>query len=148
MRGFTLIELLIVIGILAIVAVFSLPFLQTFQVSSDLNTHTNTLNQALRRAHLQAIAGQNNSNWGVYFDNPAKKFILFKGSDYSTRDQDYDIETEYPEIFNIATDFGNEIYFTQYSGQPSSAGTVTLSGPNNESEDISISNIGLIQIDN
>jgi len=147
MRGFTLIELLIVIGILAIVAVFSLPFLQTFQVSSDLNTYVNTVQKTLRRAHLQSIAGQNNDSWGVYFDTPAKKFILFKGSDYSTREQDYDIETEYPEIFSIATDFGNEIYFTQYSGQPSLVGTVILSGPNNKSESISINDIGLIQID-
>ena len=148
MKGFTLIELLIVIGILAIVAVFSLPFLQTFQVSSDLNTYVNTIQKTLRRAQHQSIAGQYNSSWGVYFDNGTKVFVLFKGDDYAVRDQEFDQPTDYPEIFNITTDFGDEIYFTQYNGQPSAVGTVTMTNPNNESKIISIDSFGLIQINN
>ena len=147
MRGFTLIELIIVLGILVVVSALSIPFIQTFQVSSDLYTHTNTLVKTLRRAQHQAVTGLNDSSWGVYFANGNKKFVLFKGEDYITRDQSYDQETDYPEIFNITTDFGSEIYFSLYSGQPSTVGLVTITSPNNKSKTISIANSGLIQID-
>ena len=146
MRGFTLIELLVVIGILIIVAGLSIPFFQTFQASSDLYTHAHTITKTLRRAQQQAIAGRHESSWGVYFDNGDKKFILFKGQDYATRDQSYDEETEYPSSFSVSTDFGDEIYFSLYSGAPRTAGTVTITGQSSASKSISISDIGLVQI--
>jgi len=146
MRGFTLIELLIVIGIFVIVGALSAPFLQSFQVSSDLYTHAYTINKTLRRAQQQAIIGKNGSSWGVYFDNGAKKFVLFKGQDYLTRDQSFDQEIEYPQSFSVSTDFGDEVYFFLYSGQPSITGTTTITSLNNDSQDISISNSALIQL--
>lgn len=148
MRGFTLIELIIILGILALTSVLAIPFIQSFQVSSDLLTHTQNLTQTLRRARQQAIFGQNNSNWGVYFDNSGKSFILFKGENFTSRDQDYDQKIDYPAIFNVNPDFGNEIYFSLYTGQPSVNGTVTISSPNNASKDIIINNSGLIEINN
>lgn len=145
-EGFTLIELALVLGIFAAVAVLSMPFLQSFQVSSDLYSYVNDLNATLRRAQQQAVNGLNNSSWGVYFDSSGKKIILFKGESYTTRDQPYDQETSYPEIFNISPSFGNEIYFSLYSGQPSVSGLVTMTGPNNGIKTISVSDFGLIQI--
>lgn len=146
MRGFTLIELIIVLGILAAVAVLSLPFVQSFQVSSDLYTYVDTINRTLQRAQQQAIAGQESSSWGVYFDNPNKKFILFKGDNYASRDPDYDQETKYPAVFSISTDFGDEINFSLYSGSPSVVGTTTIISSNNETKYIVIKDSGLIQI--
>ena len=67
--GFTIVEILIILGVLAIVATLSLPFIQSFQVSSDLTTYSEQLTQTLRRAQQKAMAGQNNSAWGVYFNN-------------------------------------------------------------------------------
>ena len=144
--GFTLIELLIVIGILVIVSGLSVPFLQTFQVSSDLYTHANTVTQILRRAQRQAVVGLNSSDWGVYFNNGNKKFILFKGEDYVTRDMAYDQETDYPKVFNIATDFGDEIYFSLYSGRPSVVGNITVVSSDNNNQMVNIADSGLIQI--
>ena len=144
--GFTLIELALVLGIFAAVAVLSMPFLQSFKVSSDLYSYVNDVNATIRRAQQQAVAGLNNSSWGVHFDNSGKKIILFKGESYATRDQPYDQETSYPEVFNISSSFGQEIYFSLHSGRPSVNGTVTLTGPNNEAKTINISDFGLIQI--
>lgn len=148
MRGFTLIELLIVMAILAVAAALSVPFIQTFQVSSDLYTNLDTINQTLRRAQYQAMTGQNSAAWGVYFNTAGKNIVLFQGDSYAARDQSYDQATEYADIFSITTDFSDEIYFSLYSGQPSASGTVTIASPNNDSKDITINNFGLIQISN
>lgn len=146
MKGFTLIELIVVIGIFTIVSALSVPFIQSFQTSSNLHTHANTIVRTLRRAQQQAIAGRDDSSWGVYFDSSNNQFLMFLGDDYATRDEDYDQETEYSNIFIIDTDFGNEIYFSIYSGQPSEAGTITISSPNNQSKVISIGSLGMVQI--
>lgn len=145
-KGFTLIELIIVMAILAVVGALSVPFIQSFQVSSNLSTHTTTITQTLRRAQQQAIAGQNSSSWGVYFDDGVKMFILFLGNDFATRDQSYDLATDYPEVFTVTTNFADEIYFSIFSGQPSTVGTVNVSSLNNETKTISIDSFGLIQI--
>ena len=144
--GFTLIELIIVIGIIGLVAAFSVPFIQTFQTSSDLDTNTNTILKTLQRAQQQAINGQNSSAWGVYFDNGNKKIILFKGSSYSGRDTEYDQEEEYAEIFNVSADFGDEVYFNLFSGTPSVSGTTTIAGVGQDIRYIIIKDFGLVEI--
>lgn len=147
MKGFTLIELLVVFGILVVVAVFSVPFIQTFQVTSDIYTHSDSIVKTLRKAQQQAIAGQNSSDWGVYFDSLNNKFILFKGDDYATRDAEFDQETEYAQSFNISTNFGDEVYFSLYSGESSTVGTTTVTSFNvSEVKNIVIKSSGVIQI--
>ena len=142
-----MVELLIVLAIFTIVAVFSFPFLQTFQTSSDLYTHADSITRTLRRAQHQAMSGQDGSSWGVYFDSGNDKFILFKGEDYATRDPEYDLETEYSEIFDVTTTFGQEVYFSVYSGTSSTgAATTTMTDTvSNNSKDIVISNFGVIE---
>ncbi len=148
MRGFTLIELIIVLVVLAIVSVLAIPFIQSFQVSSDLYTYTDTVTQTLRRAQQQALVGQNSSAWGVYFDTGNRQFILFKGENFSARDQDYDQKFDYPQIFSLNTNFGDEIYFSLYSGQPSVSGSVTINDANNNTKTILIDDYGKIQTSN
>jgi prepilin-type N-terminal cleavage/methylation domain-containing protein len=146
MKGFTLIELLIVLAILVIVGVLSVPFFQSFQVSSDLNTYTQTISQALQKVQQQALAGQNNLAWGVYFDESNKRIVLYQGIDYSSRNQLYDFEMGYPSIFTLVTSFGNDINFASQTGIPSVNGNITITSRNNETRIINISSIGLIQI--
>jgi len=145
MKGFTIIELTLVIAIFIIIAGLSLPFLQSFQTSTDLNTYTQTLTQTLRRAQQKAWFGQNNAGWGVFFDNSQKKFILFSGANYAGRNPDFDEINDYPEIFQITPDFGNEINFAIYSGQPQMVGQITISSPNNETKIIMINSLGIVQ---
>jgi len=144
--GFTLVELLIVLGIVIVVSILSIPFIQSFQDSSDLQTYADNLNYVLRRAHQQAVNGQNNSSWGVYFNEAGKNFTLFKGDSFATRDQSYDQAFDYPNIFNISTDFGDQIIFSVYSGQASVTGSIIFSGKNNKQRIISISSSNIIQV--
>ncbi|OGY45138.1 MAG: hypothetical protein A2729_00075 [Candidatus Buchananbacteria bacterium RIFCSPHIGHO2_01_FULL_39_14] len=146
--GFTIVEILIILGVLAIVATLSLPFIQSFQVSSDLTTYSEQLTQTLRRAQQKAMAGQNNSAWGVYFNNGQKKVILFKGVDYGSRDSDFDEEISYPPSFSVNTDFSGLIFFNLYRSSPSVGGIVTITSQNNESKNITINELGIIQLIN
>jgi len=147
MKGFTLIELILILAILAIVSVLSIPFIQSFQTTSDLYTYTDSLNQTLRQAQRQAIAGKNNSAWGVYFDTGSNQFVLFKGDNYTSRDPEYDQVTDYPAAFAVSTDFGDEIYFSIYSGNPSTVGSTTIFSVNtDDSKNIIITSSGVIQL--
>lgn len=145
MKGFTLIELIIVIFIIMILGALSVPFFQSFQVSSELYTLTDEVTRTLRNARVSAAAGQNSSKWGVKFDDSNKKFTLYKGNDFNTRDLDYDLVFNYKTIFSISTDFTNdEINFDQYTALPSTQGTITLTSQNNQTHQITINSIGVI----
>jgi len=148
MRGFTLVELLIVLGVLAIVSALAIPFIQSFQISSDLYTFSDTIVKTLRRAQSQAIAGQQNSDWGVYFDTGASRFILFKGNNFLTRDSDYDQIENYPAILSVSNNFGDEINFSVYSGIPSASSTITVISSGQGAQIISINSYGKIESHN
>lgn len=146
MRGFTLIELILVVALMALIGGMSAPFFQSFQVSSDLYTYTDTITRTLRRAQVQSIAGQNANSWGVYFDTAANTITLFYGNSYAIRDQSYDEVTKVPNSFDFTTTFSDEIFFTIYSGSPSSVGSVTLTDQNGGSETVTINTLGLIDV--
>lgn len=148
MRGFTIIELLIVVAILAIVGFFSIPFVQTFQISSDLNSVADQLTQAIRRAQLQARAGQNDDDWGVAFNEDDKEYIIFKGTSYASRDSIFDEVIGYPSRFSAINDLSNEIIFFKYSGAPTASGTITIvDDQGNEQRTIRVSGIGVVSHD-
>ncbi|MBU1164648.1 prepilin-type N-terminal cleavage/methylation domain-containing protein [Patescibacteria group bacterium] len=147
MRGFTLIELIIVVAIIMLLGALSVPFFQSFQVSSGLYTFTDEVSRIVRYAQVSAINGQNNDDWGVYFNESNKEYTIYKGSNYALRDTNFDLVFEYREIFSISTDFVNdEIIFSQYQGLPQSSGTITITSVNNNTYQIDISNIGLINV--
>lgn len=146
MRGFTLIELILVIALMTVIGGMSVPFFQSFQVSTDLATYADTVNRTLRRAQAQAIAGQNTDSWGVYFDTSNNVVTLFIGEDYASRDQSFDQSETFTSGFTITTDFGDEVYFDIFSGNPSTAGAVTLTSDVNDEKIISVNSLGIIGI--
>lgn len=145
-KGFTLIELLVVIAIISVVAGLSVPFVQSFQTSSDLYTHANTIGRTFRRAQQQAMSGQNAQSWSVHIDNTARSFTIYEGDNYATRDQAQDFVTEFPAAFSISNDLSDEVTFAIYSGNPSVQGTATITSQNGGSFGIKVNSSGLIQI--
>jgi len=136
----------VVIAILAVIGALSVPFFQSYQVSSELFTLTDEVKRSLRLAQAQSLAGQNYDSWGIFYDDLNKQYILFKGNDFSLRDSEYDLVFEYKEIFNISNDFSDEIYFSAFIGLPSAEGTIVLTSQNNQTQQIIINSLGVINV--
>ena len=148
MRGFTLIELLLVVAIIAVVGGLSVPFIQSFQESSDFTTLLSTINSTLRRGQQQASAGLHGNDWGVAFEDSIQRYTLFLGNDFDTRDQSFDQVATYPPHFTINTTFSNDVvYFNQITGLPSASGTVTfISQQISEQADVMINSLGKVEL--
>ncbi len=145
-NGFTILELLLTIAIVSITAALASPFLQTFQLTADLDTQASTVSSTLRRAQQYSIQGRNTGSWGVYFDTSASQFILFNGVSYFDRDQELDQEFDYNEQIVISTDFGDEIIFSEYLGVPSESGSISMMSSNNALRTIDINEEGVVDV--
>ncbi|MFA6552960.1 MAG: GspH/FimT family pseudopilin [Patescibacteria group bacterium] len=141
--GFSLIELLIVIGVLVLVAGLSIPFYQSFQVSSNLDNTTGEVTSALRRVQGMAMGSQQWSPWGIHLES--RRYILFAGAAYAAGDPTNEVFT-IPQNITISTTTGTDIIFSRVKGETSNTGTVTLRSSNNESSTLTINSQGIINV--
>lgn len=142
--AFTLVELLIVIAITLILAAAALPIYGNLQVSAQLNETTSQITQTLRIAQNNSLNRINSNTHGVKFE--IDKFILYQGDSYSTRDSEYDRETQLDVPLSISTNLnGDEIVFTKSFGLPNSTGTVTLTHEVEGMGYILINDLGIIE---
>jgi prepilin-type N-terminal cleavage/methylation domain-containing protein len=130
--GFSLIELLIVIGILGTVTGMSVPLYRDYQIRNDLDLATEQVVQGLGRAKLLSQSAQDDSGWGFFV--PAG--VLYKGSDYASRDEAYD-ET-YPMPSTITKTGLMEVSYSKLQGDPSATGSITLTALNEEQRYVDI----------
>lgn len=139
-KGFTLLEILLSIALIAILAGFSIPVYQSFQVKNDLDVATNIVAQSLRRAQSLSRSQDGDISWGVKIQTGS--ITLFKGTNYATRDSAFD------ELFNMPqtiTPSGlGEIVFTKFSGDPQSTGNIVLNSTINETKNITINSKGMV----
>jgi prepilin-type N-terminal cleavage/methylation domain-containing protein len=132
-RGFTLVELILVIGIMGILAVSIRPVYGNWQAGAEGNRAAEELASLLRAARTKSLSGFNDSEYGIYFDN--RRFVLFQGRSYSSRNPAYDKTIEPAEFLEVSFNFAeNELYFTKKNGIPSATGTVVIDNPHNKSE--------------
>ncbi|MCX6743663.1 MAG: prepilin-type N-terminal cleavage/methylation domain-containing protein [Candidatus Parcubacteria bacterium] len=82
-RGFSLIELIVVIGIIAILAIFLLPVSLNYYQREVLKKTEDQLVWLLKEARDNAINQKNGSYFGLYIAND--NFIIFQGQSYSQR---------------------------------------------------------------
>lgn len=85
-KAFTLVEVVIVIFIFLTIG--SLFFYNFFNISHDYNYLKNDselIKEILLKARQKSILSENNSSWGVYFENTTTdNFYLFQGNHFST----------------------------------------------------------------
>lgn len=122
-HGLTLIELLIVIGILGIIATVSAPNISRFLGGGYLTTSTDKVVRTLRKAQGYSFNGKENSVWGVYCE--PKLLVLFKGSDYATRNSSFDETFDLPPSVKISG--LTDVYFQRLRGNPSGTRSITIS---------------------
>jgi len=130
-KGFTLVELLVIVGILVILATISVSVFRFFQRESDLNNNAEETINILRLAQSKTLASEGASQYGVYFDTSVSphQYILFKGSDFATRDASFDEIYELSntvEIYEINLGGGNEVVFNRLTGETNQPGNITL----------------------
>ena len=130
--GLTIIELLTIVAILTILAAMSVPLFRIFQKGSDLTNTAEEIINVLRLTQNKTLASQETSQWGVYFSisTSPQEYILFKGTDYSSRDPLYDQIHKVPEDVEIyEVDLiggGKEVVFERVTGTTNYSGSISL----------------------
>lgn len=140
--GFTIPELIIVLGIIAALAVLTIPLGVNFYREQLLDETAQDILLALRRAQNQAVTQRSDSKFGINFSAEPGVYILFQGDSYATRLQAADEKFYRPlgvSVFGIS-----EVVFEKLSGQPNTFGVVTVSSLGN-SKQININAQGKIE---
>lgn len=128
----TYIELLVVLGLFAIVSLFSFSAYTTWQKEVTLVNSTDELKSTIALAQAKAIAAAGNKNWGVHFETG--QYILFSGSFYDQANPDNKTkELRGVQILNPsvslsdgATGYGADLVFSKYTGQTANVGQITV----------------------
>lgn len=141
LSGFTLPEMLLSVAILGMLVMMTVPVFQSVQVQDDLSLAIAQTGQSWRRAQTLSIASQGDSSWGVYVQTGS--ITVFKGTSYVLRDSDFD------EVFDLSATISfsgpDEVVFAQLTGEPSSAGTLTFTGVNNQEFSVLINEKGMVE---
>lgn len=145
MRGFTLIELILVIAIISALAVLSVPVLGNFSGRTQIDSTTNEIVSALRFAEQKAMAVENDSQFGVYFDDANNKFYLFRGTSYTDFPSER-IEYVYSDSITVTQSFvDNDVDFNKLYGTTSDTGNITVTNNIGGSRTVNVSALGKIE---
>lgn len=121
--GFTIFEIIFVMGLFAFIGAISLPYTIDTYKHYLLSTETQMIIGILRRAEGMAIANKYGDSFGVSIQGT--QYVLFRGSNYSSRNIPYD--ELYPKSESVAVLPLSEIVFQPISGKPGQATVFTLS---------------------
>lgn len=139
--GFTLLEVLLSISVIAVLMGITAPVYISFQNRNALDTTSQSVIESLRRSETFARNGRGDTNWGVKLQTGS--LIIYKGASYAARDTTADDVV----TLNPAMTLGGlgEVNFNELSGNPVTAGTITVtSTANNESDSIIVNSYGMI----
>ncbi len=139
-KGLTLLEVVVALAVISLIAAVGVPLYQSVQTRNDLSVATDIVGRSLRRA--QGLSQMNHEErWGVAIREG--EVIIFKGSNFGGRDEEYDEALKISK--GIAITGGTEIVFS-YTGAPSFTGDIELSAPNGEVRTVIINSAGAISM--
>ncbi len=139
-HGFTLTEIILVVAMIVILASFTVPIYQNFQIKNDLNITVTTLAQTLRRAQVFSRAGEGDSSWGVKVISG--NITLFKGQSYAVRDLNYD------EVYNVPPSLSfsgiDEVVFSKLNGEANQSGDFSITSSAGDIKNINLNPKGIV----
>jgi len=147
MKGFTLIELILVIAISATLAALAVPTIGQFSNRTQIDATSDEVISALRFAQAKAMAVEQDSKFGVYFDNANQKFYIFRGSNFGDNPSE-NIEYNYPNTITVAQGFtNNQADFEKLFGTTTDTGNITITNNIGQTRIVSISEVGKIELE-
>lgn len=133
-KGITLIEFIIVFAVLGLIFSVVTSEFSSSRERQVLKSAGNDILSSLNKARTQTLSSVNSSSYGVNFSQ--NEIIIFNGTVFSAGDPDNEsIPLTLPAFISDVTLAGTSgssgnFYFERLSGDPSKAGTITLSTPN------------------
>jgi prepilin-type N-terminal cleavage/methylation domain-containing protein len=144
-KGFTIIELLIVIGIIAVLAAATTPFLSQIVLRVNTETTLDKTISAFRKAQSYAMDGKDNSAvWGacITTDGSDQLIRLYSGScAVPSFSEDFSV----PETVTITDGGVRDVIFTKTRGEPSASITLAVTS-SLDTKTITINSAGGMEI--
>lgn len=144
--GFTIFELIIVIGIIAVISLFTISFAPQTINRVELYTTTKEIAQAIKSSQNNSKNNFQNQNNGIYFTN--QNYTTFSGNSYNPLNETNQT-TELPSGVSISniqlSESSTTIIFEKFTGTPDTTGTITIANANNYTT-ISLDTNGLITV--
>lgn len=140
-KGVTLIEVIVVVAIFIIILLIYSP-LESLKISNDLLVSVNAVVTSLKRAQVKSLSNENDSSWGIRVGD--RKVTIFMGNNFANRNKSFDETFFIPA--NISVSGNSEMYFSKFTGQPSSTGTINISFREKYTKIIRINDQGVIEV--
>lgn len=134
LKAFSLVEVVIVILIFSTISI--LFFYKFFNISYDYNYLKNDselIKEILLKARQKSILAENNSSWGVYFENTTTdNFYLFKGNNFSTSSvfEKYSLNS-YNKFILPSEGTVTELVFNKFNGYLNTTTQIVISNLKN-----------------
>ena len=139
-QGFTLLEMLLSISLIALLAGMFLPLYSAVYVKNDLDLAASAIVQDWRRAQLLAQAVDGDSTWGVHVQTGS--VTLFQGPNYVGRAIAFDEVFTFSDTITLAG--LTDVVFSKMLGEPTPAGTLTVTASNNDVRAITLTSKGTL----
>ncbi len=132
--GFTFIELILVVALVLILGTMGTSLTARFMTQNAVANAADQLIGDLRKAQMNAMAGKQNDNWGVYYGS--NTITLYKGSNFGGRDVAFDETFSVPGGVSITSSTGIlDWNFARVTGMVSNTpATITISGSGTEKQ--------------
>lgn len=126
-KGITVLELILVIAMMTMTIAIGLPIVGDYYSTEQLNSATNQIVQSLHWAQNKTLTGENGSQFGVWFDENNKRYILFSGGTYDPQ-ADYLFPQSYnPAItVDMSKIYSSEVIFQRLTGQTLNYGQIEV----------------------
>lgn len=132
--AFSLIELILVVTIVLTLGVLSTVFYSRFLNQNSVANVSDQFASQLRKAQIYAMAGKQNTSWGVRYDTNT---ITLFASNLPAFDETFTVNS------NITVSGFTPVVFAKVTGMPGTTPTITISGGGN-TKTVSVNSQGAV----